>query len=233
MNALVPLADIISAVAFAVAAGFALTLARPGHRKSSVVDAWFRRFLFAAFALYAAVGVSNSLEHLGVTDVLDTYEDYLELLFVPLFAYTAHQAYMRSVVNERARAFWALNRQHDLTLNVIDTVPCGVVIVDDAGRVTFANAVARRILALSEDAATGEQRPVDWIAADESGQPEPGAEPGRLTGFVAIDGSGVVQRVLWPDGRITVLSVSSTSMLSQSGGPGGSIVAFEVVGAEG
>lgn len=229
MNALVPLADILSTLAFAAAAVLALTIKRG---KGGVFDAWGRFFLFSALVLYAGVGISNSLEHLGVTAALDTYEDYLELMFVPLIAYTAHQAFMRSLINERSRAYWALTRQHELTLAVVDTVPCGVVIVDDAGRVTFANAAARRILLLSEDPATGGQRSAEWVAADESGEPEPGAAPGRLPAFASVSGTGVIQRVRWPDGEVTVLSVSSTSMLAQGGGPGGSIVAFEVVGVE-
>lgn len=229
MNALVPLADIISTIAFAASAVLVL-LARPAKR--GVFDTWSRGFLFAAMALYAMVGVSNTLEHLGVTAALDVYEDYMELLFVPLLAYAAHQAYMRSLLNERGRAFWALDRQHEMMLSVIDTVPCGIVIVDDTGRVTFANSAARRILMVSEDASTGTQRPADWVAVDADGSPQGSGEPGRLPAIASVTGSDVTQRILWPDGETTVLSVSSTTMLSQGGAPGGSVVAFEVVGVE-
>lgn len=226
MNALVPMADAVSAVLFLAAAALVI-MARP--RKDAAIDRWFRMFFAAAMGLYVIVGVSNALEHLGISDAFDVYEDYIEILFVPLILYAAHQAYMRTGLNERLRSYWALSSQYDLTLHVIDTVPCGVVIVDDTGRVTFANARARDQLELSEDPVTGGFRPVDWIALGADGEPEPGVEPGRLSAFAGLTDAEVEQRVRWPDGRTVTLSVSSTSMASRSGGIGGSIVAFEVV----
>lgn len=227
MNAVVPLMDAISAVAFLVA--FALAVALP-IRKDGPVDRWFVMFLASAMALYVFVGVSNALEHAGVTAVLDAYEDYLELLFVPLVVYAAHQAQVRAVFDERARSFRALGSQHDMTLTVIDTVPCGVIIVDDLGRITFANAAAREELALADDLATGEFKTVDWVAADRAGEPVPGVEPGRLPAFIGSSERGVEQRIRWPDGKVTTLSVSSSGMAARTGGVGGSVVAFEVVG---
>ena len=64
---------------------------------------------------------------------------------------------------------------------------------------------------------------------DAEGEPETGAEPGRLVGFTGPNISDVEQRIRWPDGRVTTLSVSSTAMAARGRSVGGSIVAFEVV----
>lgn len=226
MNAVVPLVDVVSAVLFLSACVLALAIP---VRKDGPVDRWFVAFIASAMALYVFVGVSNALEHAGITDALDVYEDYVELLFVPLVVYAAHQARTCAAFNERSRAYRALGAQHDMTLMVIDTVPCGVVIVDDLGRITFANVAARRELALADDPVTGDFKPVDWVAADTAGDPVRGVEPGRLPAFIGSSERGVEQRIRWPDGEITTLSVSSSGMAARTGGAGGSVVAFEIV----
>ncbi|MDP2234775.1 MAG: hypothetical protein Q8K89_14140, partial [Actinomycetota bacterium] len=78
--------DTISILAFLIALGFALDLpVSPGR----ALELGTKLAMVAIMALYVFVGVSNMLEHAGITTALDLYEDYAEVLFVPLIMYAA------------------------------------------------------------------------------------------------------------------------------------------------
>lgn len=52
--------------------------------------------LLAAMALMTFVSVSNALEHLQITSYYDGFEDYAEVLFVPLLTYAMYGLYAQS-----------------------------------------------------------------------------------------------------------------------------------------
>lgn len=73
--------DALSTAAFGLAMVFAVGI---GREKIGRVS---RSFLLLLLGIYVFVGISNVLEHSGVTVLLDWYEDYAELLFVPFFLF--------------------------------------------------------------------------------------------------------------------------------------------------
>ncbi|MBN2247658.1 MAG: PAS domain-containing protein [Coriobacteriia bacterium] len=118
-----------------------LILATPGRARS--VGSGLKYPLAAAIGLLVFVSLSNVLEHAGVSVALDAYEDYAEVLFVPLVAYIL---FSRTTVEQLAAAKSAreaTRREHALLMNVVDTAPSGVMVADEDGRVWFANSEAR------------------------------------------------------------------------------------------
>ncbi|MHB1136789.1 MAG: hypothetical protein ACYC1X_08375, partial [Coriobacteriia bacterium] len=102
--------------------------------------------LAAAIGLLVFVSLSNVLEHAGITTALDAYEDYAEVLFVPLVAYIL---FNRSTVEQLAAAKSAreaIRREHALLMNVVDTAPAGVMVADQDGGIWFANGEARNFV---------------------------------------------------------------------------------------
>ena len=104
--------------------------------------------LLIAIGLYLFVGLSNAGEHGGIVEALDAYEDYAELMFIPVIAYIV---YSRSSVEqlevaERARRH--ARAEHALLTSIVNTTPVGIVVADAAGEVSLVNDEAGRLLAL-------------------------------------------------------------------------------------
>ncbi len=87
------------------------------------------RFLALAFLVYAFVSASNILEHAGITDALDTYEDYAETLFFPLLTYAFHTANVNERMLEVERSRRRVSEEHRLLAAIIDSSPAGVFVV--------------------------------------------------------------------------------------------------------
>ncbi len=144
------IADTIALVGYGVA--LILLLATPSRSRG--VGAGLKYPLAAAIGLLVFVSLSNVLEHAGITAALDAYEDYLEVLFVPLVAYIL---FSRSTVEQLAaaqQAREATRREHELLLNVVDTAPAGVMVADRDGGVWFANGEARLFVHTMDDRAS-------------------------------------------------------------------------------
>ena len=93
--------DIVSCIAFSAA--FVAILMVPLGEYGSHARV-VRTFFALAIAVYVLVGVSNILEHAGITAALDAYEDYAEVLFVPLVAYALFASSTAMRENDLRRA---------------------------------------------------------------------------------------------------------------------------------
>jgi hypothetical protein len=71
--------DIVSTLAFGAALLYSLRIPRDIMARPT------SRFLSISLGIYVFVSLSNVLEHGGVTDYLDRYEDFAEILFLPFF----------------------------------------------------------------------------------------------------------------------------------------------------
>ena len=60
-----------------------------------------RLFLSLGISLYILVGISNVLEHLHISDYLDRFEDYLEILFIPFFLFFLFSLYMEHQIRKQ------------------------------------------------------------------------------------------------------------------------------------
>lgn len=96
MSTLVAL-DIISSAAFGLAMVFAAGLSREDLGNAS------KYFLFLFLGIYLFVGVSNILQHSGTTSLLDRYEDYAEILFIPFFLFFEYSIHTKLELDRRTR----------------------------------------------------------------------------------------------------------------------------------
>lgn len=102
---LVVVADAFAAAMYAVAIVVLVFVAR-GRRLDRTSMG-----LLAGLALMGLfLGISNALEHSGVTDALDLYEDYLEIAFTPLFLYFAYSVVTARELARRRAAEAELSR---------------------------------------------------------------------------------------------------------------------------
>jgi PAS domain-containing protein len=180
--------------------------------------------LAAAMALYTFVGFSNVLQYAGITEALDLFEDYAELLFAPLLILAAAATEAQIRLDERSHSASLLQQQSDLLMNIVDTTPVGIMIVAPGGHITFANDPARRMLGITESADTGMLTHQAWTLTDPGGRDAPLQD---LVGHTPISGA---RRVLtWPDGRRQQFMFSVTPMGDATSALGGAVIAVESV----
>jgi signal transduction histidine kinase len=176
-------------------------IATPARARS--MGAALKYLLLAGFGLLLFVAVSNVLEHAGITAALDAYEDYAEVLLVPLVAYIL---YSRSTAEQLAAAedaARAVQREHALLMSVVKTTPAGILMADDTGEVLFANDEARRIIELL---------PV----GETSGDPGPILDLATVVASAPLDGSVYPVEtdgdLMWVSVRATPLAVEDSEM---------------------
>jgi PAS domain-containing protein len=219
MNAVVVLSDVVSIIAFFIAAALALF----SDFETPLVTRSVRYVFAAAMGLYVFVGFSNVLEHAGITSALDLYEDFAEILFVPALAYVVSTMFQNQQLAFQANSARLMRQQNDLLLNIVDTVPGGILVVGPTGAVTFANEGAERLLSMTSDSGGSVRITPSWTLFD----PMTAVE---TTLSQIASGGAFSRRTLfarWPDGTQTELVFSSTPMSAHSGELGGSVVAFE------
>ena len=94
----VAIIDLIATGAFLAAVFFVVRLPRLAMDRSS------QAFLFGALLLYVLVGFSNIFEHFHITAYFDRFEDYFEILFIPLFLFFAFSRRSALEMEQRIRA---------------------------------------------------------------------------------------------------------------------------------
>ena len=162
MNTAVVALDVVSMVAFLVAGAMALF---SGY-ETPIVTRSVRYVFVAAMGLYAFVGFSNVLEHAGITSVLDVWEDYAEITFIAALAYIASTMQQNRQFQAQENAARLMRQQNDLLLNIVDTVPGGILVVGPTGAVTFANEGAERLLGMASDSGGSVQITPSWTLFD-------------------------------------------------------------------
>jgi signal transduction histidine kinase len=214
-------ADVVSTLAFALALLFALLIPiapdRPYMRPIKVA-------VVVAMGLYLFVGISNVLEWGGITPALDVYEDYAEVLFIPMLAYVLFSLASAQQF-ERIRHTEQLARsEQELLSNVVAASPAGIMVVQPDGTVVLANEVAQSALNLGPDDGTSRYDvPLDVLMG-----PEVGGVIGLREGLRDLAEVGladdVVRYVERPGGAISALDFGVRPLGLE--GSGGCVVAF-------
>jgi PAS domain S-box-containing protein len=137
-----------TALAF-LAVAFVLLAATP--LREDGISRGLKYPLLIGLGLLAFVSLSNVLEHAGITQMLDEYEDYAEVLFVPLVAYLLYSRSSAEQLRMAEHAERETRREHGLLMGVVETTPAGIVVADTGGTVVFANDEARHVLGLSAE----------------------------------------------------------------------------------
>jgi PAS domain S-box-containing protein len=127
------------------------------------------------------------------------------------------------------RAEEDLRRDRDLISRIMETSPVGIVVANQAGKITFANHRAEEVLGLSKDAITGGTCSVlDWRMTDPEGHPLPGqALPLKKvleSGQPVQDVHHAIDR---PDSRRTLLSTNATPFFDAAGEINGMVITVE------
>ena len=122
-----------------------------------------------------------------------------------------------------------LRRDRDLISRIMETSPVGIVVANQAGKITFANHQAEEVLGLSKDAITGGTSSVlDWRMTDPEGHPLPGQtlplKQVLETGQPVQDVHHAIDR---PDGRRTLLSTNATPFFDAAGEINGMVITVE------
>ena len=219
MDTPIPVADVISLLAFSIALVVTLT----AKTDSPLITRSVRFVFAAAMGLYVLVGISNVLEIAGITAHFDRYEDYLELLFMPAIAWTASAIYLNRQIETQRRLARSMRSQNDLLLSIVDTVPGGIIVLDIAGGIAFSNQGAERILGLQSDTGGSLHLTPSWTLRNPLS--------GQNVTLSDIATAGIIVRrpyiAEWPDRRSTSLTLSATPMYGRDGEFEGSVVAFE------
>lgn len=143
----VAIADIVAVLACCVAVFNAVRI--DVHARA--VGRGVKDMIITIGLLLLFISVSNTLEHTGLTGSLDTYEDYAELLFVPLVLGAVYTRVHYQRLDSTRRAEKAIRSEHELLESIVATTPAGIIVADDDGTVRFANDVGERMLAQVRD----------------------------------------------------------------------------------
>ena len=130
---------------------------------------------------------------------------------------------------EGKRAGESLRRERDLISRIMETSPVGIVVADQAGKITFANHHAEAVLGLTKSAIADKTCSVlDWGVTDPEGQPVAG-QPLPLQQL--LDTGRPVQNVchalVFPDDRRVLLSTNATPLFDAAGKIDGLVVTVE------
>jgi len=122
-----------------------------------------------------------------------------------------------------------LRRDRDLISRIMETSPVGIVVANQAGKITFANHRAEEVLGLSKDAITGGTCSVlDWRMTDPEGYPLPGqALPLKKvleSGQPVQDFHHAIDR---SDSHRTLLSTNATPFFDAAGEINGMVITVE------
>ena len=86
-------------------------------------------FLGLSVAVYVFVGVSNLLEHTGSTNLLDPYEDYAEILFLPFILFFVLSLQSQREQQGRAQVETALRRSEARYRTLVENIELGISLI--------------------------------------------------------------------------------------------------------
>ena len=138
MTVLVLACDTIALLAYLTAAILALRI--PDHRMSRGP----RRIVCSALLVLCCAGIANAYLHITNRSLGGGLDDYLELLFIPLFLFFMFTFKLEREIEERKRAEASVRSKQAHLENVINAITDSLLIIDDRYRVQFANTAAQR-----------------------------------------------------------------------------------------
>ncbi len=121
--------------------------------------------------------------------------------------------------------------ERELMDRIIQTSPAGILVVNSAMEVMFANARAEQVLGLEiKDKARRTYKKPVWSVTDDKGNPIANEEMVYknviTTGNQVYD---VVNTLWWPDGTRTLLSINAAPLMGRSGRIDGAVLSIEDV----
>ncbi len=215
--------DFLGLASFGLGIAF---LATAPSSSETVFDKWTKGFSIASLAVFVCVLAIDVTSYFALNERLESLEGYIEMLFPVLAVLAIFSAHRQQQLLDLRGAQRALRSSFDMMLTIVDGAPAGIVLLDDLGRISFANEVAKDVLDLVEDPTTGAISTPGWSVV----------ESGRDNADARLDFSGVahalVERVVplsltWPNGWRIELRMSGAALADSAGGGGGIVASFE------
>lgn len=132
-------------------------------------------------------------------------------------------------ITKRKEAQEALRREHDITARIMETSPVGITLVNEAGRITFANTKAEQILGIPASEIT-QLRYSDprWKISDFGGRPFPQENlPFSVVRRTALPVQDIRYAIRRNDGNRALVSINSAPIFDQSGSVAGMVSTIE------
>ena len=192
-------------------------------RKGGFGYGGFKLVMGIALAIYVFDGVSHILQFGGVTGAFGVYEDYIEILFIPLVAMGTLAGRVDEQLRDVRRQARVLTAEHDMLMRVVDTTLTGIAMVDASGRVEFVNERGRTLLGLAADPVTGGYGPPPWVLTSHDA-PNPVSDFSRYVVPTPLRDAECTLR--WPDGHSVPLTISATPVAAVDGSVTGAVLAF-------
>lgn len=111
-----------------------------------------RVLLYILMGIYFFVGLTNIMEHAGITSFFDPYEEYLEILFMPFFLFFMYtliaKLELRKQVEGEAALKKALERaesEHSKSEAVLAAIGDGISIQDRELKVIYQNEIHKKL----------------------------------------------------------------------------------------
>jgi PAS domain-containing protein len=225
VNVTVLAEDILSLAVFASA--IAVILAIPTW-EGSPVGRGTKAFLIAALASYIALMAISVLDAVTLVEThLVPLEDSIEIVFTPFLLAAAYSLFARQQLNDARAAERTVLQTSEMMGSIVDVTPAGVLVLDAAGWITFANEAARSLLELTEEPDTGSLRSPGWsVHVADASAPAGASEPG-FAGLVGGDRrAGVHVVVEWPSGARRRFIANVAPVNAADGVVTGAVVAF-------
>jgi PAS domain-containing protein len=212
--------DIIGAIAFSAAfLALVFTPSESDGRFTPVVKWTIVSILGVLLFLTGSDAVGQT--HIGQLGEL--VEDQVANLQAVLALGAVYGMFAAQQYEDAVRAQRALAHSHELMMDIVDQAPTGILFLDDAGRIAFANETAKKVLDLAEDPETGVTTSSGWAA--DGPDAGPSGELPALVAYEPYDGRPV--SVQWPDGRIVRLRASGRPLADAKDRLGGIVVTFK------
>jgi len=215
-------ADALSAAAFLGALALLTRVPR------SVLPGECKVLLGVCLGIYSFVGLSNLCQSSGITEALDVYEDFAELLFIPFFAYSFYAYGNAQEIARRRATETALRRSEERYRTLVDNVDLGIRLIDASFRVVMTNRAQGRLFG-----ADLERHGEHLCFHDFGGRQEVCPDcPGRRAMATGQPQTGVVEHRR-DDGTPLTVRIHAFPVPGADGAPGGFIEVVEDVTEQG
>ncbi len=212
--------DVLPMVAFFVAMVAVLMVPTPD---GGPVSRDAKGFFAASIGCYLVGTTTSILSHAGLfPESLSPAITSIELLWIPFVLFGVYSLYSRQQLNEAHAAARTVTQTGQMMESILETTPSGIVVLSDAGHVTFANRIARGVLDLEDDAGACSLHALACTVR--MGDGEESADMSALVGETPLQDQQVVLQ--WPSGWRRILRINTAPMLGEDGHVAGAIAAF-------
>jgi PAS domain-containing protein len=183
-------------------------------------------FFFVSILCYFISAFASILGHFTVLPAgIKSVMPMIELLWVPFILFGVYALYSHQQLNDSNDVRHEVARASRMLESVMDTAPAGIVVLDDAGRITFANPEARRLLDIeTEDVAHMDEAEWSVRVGDDVADATARHDFRDLLGPDPLQNAPV--SVSWPNGWRRRLLVNTTPIADDPGAASAVVVAF-------